>query len=194
MKTSADRYYRDLKAAMDGISVSGTGIAATGAGAGVERAIRLIRRQAGRGGSLYFIGNGASASIASHQAVDFWKGTGIPATAFNDAALLTCISNDFGYERVFEKPLELFLKTKDVLIAISSSGSSPNILRASVLARKKRSVIITLSGFRPGNRLRKCGDLNFYVPAVSYGLVEVIHHSILHCILDTMVKQGRKRA
>jgi D-sedoheptulose 7-phosphate isomerase len=193
MKTSVRQYYEDLKNAIERIAVTEAGKGILSVERGVEKAIRLIKSQAARGGKLYFIGNGASASIASHQAVDFWKGTGIPAFAFNDAALLTCISNDFGYDRVFEKPLELFLNSKDILIAISSSGQSRNILRAVKTAKKKNSIVITLSGFRPANTLRERGNLNFYVPVAAYGLVEVVHHSILHCILDTLIKHRRNQ-
>ena len=116
---------------------------------------------------IVFIGNGGSASIASHMAVDFLKNGGIPTLAFNDSSLLTCISNDLGYEYVFQKPLEVLAKETDVLFAISSSGKSKNILNGAQAAKKKGCFIITFSGFEKNNPLRQLGDINFYVPSHS---------------------------
>ena len=137
---------------------------------------------------IIFIGNGASASIASHQGVDFWKSGGMRAISFNDAALLTCVGNDYGYEYVFAKPLEMFAEKGDVLIAISSSGKSENIIRAVKKAVTKNCKVITLSGFKKANILSRLGDLNFYVPVQKYSHVEIIHHSIFHYILDIIIE------
>jgi D-sedoheptulose 7-phosphate isomerase len=140
-----------------------------------------------------FVGNGASATIASHQATDFWKNGGIRAIAFNDPALLTCISNDFGYKYVFEKPIEMFAHPGDILVAISSSGRSENILNAVKAAEKKSCRTITLSGFKADNPLSSLGELNFYVPASAYSHVEVVHHSICHYMLDIIIdRKGKK--
>jgi D-sedoheptulose 7-phosphate isomerase len=121
------------------------------------------------------------------MATDFWKNGRIEALAFNDSSLLTCISNDYGYEHVFEKPIEMFAKREDIVFAISSSGESKNIVRGVNAARLKECSVITLSGFKDDNILSTLGDINFYIPSRKYGLVEVIHHSICHCILDTIV-------
>ena len=157
---------------------------------GIEQAITLFLRQTRLGGKLMFIGNGASASISSHQAVDYWKRGGLRAMAFNDPTLLTCISNDFGYPHVFEKPIEMFANPNDVLVAISNSGNSPNILNAVQAARSIGCAVVTLSGLRPDNQLRASGALNFYVPAPEYGHVEIAHLAILHCIIDTIIEGG----
>lgn len=133
---------------------------------------------------VIFIGNGGSAGIASHQAIDYWKNGKIPATAFNDPSMLTCLSNDYGYEYVFEKPINMFAKAGDILIAISSSGKSKNIINAVKAAREKGLFIITLSGFSNTNPLRTMGDLNFYVPSKSYGHVEISHLIMSHTFLD----------
>lgn len=154
----------------------------------IAKVQRLFLEQAKNKGKLIFIGNGASASIASHIAVDIWKNLKIPSFSFNDASLLTCISNDFGYENVFQKPLEVFALKQDILIAISSSGRSKNILRAAAEAKKIGCLVITLSGFSQDNPLRSCGDFNFYVPSDSYGMVEVVHTAICHCFLDTITE------
>lgn len=150
-----------------------------------ENSIEIIINQ--DTGKLLFIGNGASASIASHMATDFWKNTGIRAMAFNDSALLTCISNDYGYKHVFEKPIQMFSDSNDVLIPISSSGQSENILFGVSAAKAKGLKIISLSGFNADNPLRKSGDINFYVSSNCYGHVEVLHHAICHCILDEII-------
>lgn len=135
---------------------------------------------------LIFIGNGASASISSHMSTDFWKNGGVRAVSFNDAALLTCVSNDFGYEYVFEKPIGMFAEKGDVLFAISSSGRSENIIKGVQTARSKGCKVVTLSGLYSDNLLRTLGDINFFVPSKTYGHTEVVHHYICHCILDNL--------
>lgn len=138
---------------------------------------------------LIFIGNGGSASIASHMAADFLKNGGFPAIAFNDASLITCVSNDLGYENVFKKPLEMLAGKGDLLVSISSSGRSPNILQATQAAKKKSCSIITLSGFDSDNPLRRLGGINFYIKSHSYGYVEIAHSTLCHCILDTIIEK-----
>lgn len=153
-------------------------------GAGIAAAVQMIRETWNRGGKLMFVGNGASAAIASHQATDFMRGVGMRALAFNDGALLTCLGNDYGYERTFEVPVGLHADPQDLLVCISSSGASANILRAAEKAREIGCRLLTLSGFAANNPLRALGDVRFYVPSDSYGRVEVAHLAILHCICD----------
>jgi D-sedoheptulose 7-phosphate isomerase len=160
---------------------------------GIETACKVIEGQSLRGGKVAFIGNGGSAAIAGHMAVDFWRNGEIPSISFNDAPLLTCISNDYGYEHVFEKPIEVFLNKDDVLFAISSSGRSENILKGARAAQKKSCSVITLSGFDSGNPLREMGALNFYVPEGEYGLVEVAHQYICHWMLDAILYDKKQR-
>ena len=154
---------------------------------GIREAIDLIQGQSARGKKIIFIGNGGSSSIASHQATDFLKNGGIKAIAFTDPSLLTCVSNDLGYPRVFEVPIKMLAEGEDVLVAISSSGRSENILRGVEAARGKGCEVITMSGFTADNPLRKTGRLNFYVPSDSYGYVEISHLTLCHCILDMMM-------
>lgn len=187
MDKKINSYYEILRKLTQSITVTDKTGKKLGLEAGFRGAIDLITLCGKRRGKLIFIGNGASASISSHMAVDFWKNGKIRAISFNDASLLTCISNDFGYKRVFEKPIEMFINPGDILVAISSSGKSENIIRGVRMARSKGGGVITLSGFNKDNILRSLGDINFYVPSSSYGQVEVIHHSICHCILDTIV-------
>jgi D-sedoheptulose 7-phosphate isomerase len=154
---------------------------------GMERVVDLIMTKTRAGRKLMFIGNGASAAIASHQSTDYWKTGRMRAVAFNDPALLTSVSNDFGYGQVFERPIEMFADPGDVLVAVSSSGQSQNILRGARKAREKGCSLLTLSGFAPDNPLRSEGDLNLYVPSASYGHVEITHLTLLHCLLDTII-------
>lgn len=143
-----------------------------------------------RENKIIIIGNGGSASIASHLATDFLKNAGIPAIAFNDASLITCVSNDLGYENVFARPIQLLSKPEDILIAVSSSGKSQNILNAVRSAKDKGCFVITLSGFNKNNPLMKMGDINFFVSSNSYGFVEIVHLSICHCIVDTILQKN----
>jgi D-sedoheptulose 7-phosphate isomerase len=136
------------------------------------------------GNKVMFIGNGGSMGIATHMAVDFSKNGSMRATAFGDGAMLTCLGNDLGYENVFAHQIESHGRAGDVLVAISSSGKSPNILNGVQAARSQGGKIVTFSGFREDNPLRKTGDINFYVRATEYGFVEVAHQAILHAILD----------
>ncbi len=137
MKTSSREYVQALQSVFDKIIVTGKDNRIHQFDEAIETSMRMIVKQASFGGKLFFIGNGASASIASHMATDFWKNAGIRALCFNDSSLLTCISNDYGYKHVFEKPIEAFAETSDILIAISSSGKSENILHGVKAARKK---------------------------------------------------------
>lgn len=156
---------------------------------GIKIVCNIIKKQFKLGGKVYFIGNGGSAAIASHMAIDFWKNGKIPAMTFNDSSLLTCISNDFGYSRVFEKPIEQFMTEKDILFAISSSGQSKNIFNGVREAQLKDCTVITLSGFEKDNLLKSSGNYNFYVPSCQYGYVEMIHQYICHCIIDAIINE-----
>ena len=115
----------------------------------------------------------------------------MPAQAFNDGASLTCLGNDLGYEDVFAEQIKLFAKHADQLFAISSSGASPNILKAVNESRRVGCRVVTLSGFRPDNPLRSLGDLNWYVNSTEYGFVEISHLAICHAILDYQMGWNR---
>jgi D-sedoheptulose 7-phosphate isomerase len=154
----------------------------------VEHGFDSVRRRAHRahdaGNKIIFIGNGGSAALASHLAIDFCKNGRLRALAFNDPSALTCLGNDLGYENVFAQQLEFHARPGDLLVAISSSGRSPNILAAVRTARTRDCEVVTFSGFGEGNELRCTGDVNFYVPSSEYGFVEVAHLSLCHAILD----------
>lgn len=191
MQRTAKEFYDHLRQSMDSVRVTDRDAKTLDLFAGVDAAIQLILEQDRQRRRIMFIGNGASAAISSHMATDFTKAGGLRATAFNDASLLTCMGNDFGYEQVFQKPIEMLADEGDVLFAISSSGKSVNILNGVRAALEKPCKVITLSGFKDDNPLCTMGDLNFYVPSGDYGPVEVLHHSICHCILDMLCLQKK---
>ena len=134
--------------------------------------------------NIYLIGNGASAMMASHMAADATKNGGLMAHAFNDSSLLTAVGNDIDFEEIFSYPIGRYAKEGDVLISISSSGNSKNIVKGIEKAIEKKMHVITLSGMGEDNAIRKMGHLNFYVPAATYGHVETAHQILLHCWLD----------
>ena len=155
---------------------------------------KLVRATHAAGNKLMFIGNGGSAGIASHCATDYSKNGGIRSTAFNDGATLTFLGNDLGYENVFAQQINWHARGGDLLIAISSSGKSPNILRAVEVARGRGCKILTLSGFAADNPLRKLGDWNFHVNNQEYGFVEITHLTLIHTILDLEMGWGKEHA
>lgn len=153
--------------------------------AALKRLSLLVRTAHKAGGKVIFLGNGGSAAIASHMAVDYSKNKGIRSLALNDAAMLTCLANDFGYAEVFAKQIEYQGRPDDVAVIVSSSGKSKNILAAADAARERNlRALVTLSGMDPNNRLRLRGNLNFYVPCVDYGLVELSHLALLHSVVS----------
>lgn len=141
--------------------------------------------------TIYCIGNGASASMASHFSADMAKNGKVHTEVFSDLALITAISNDMSYEEVFAEPLQRRGKSGDMLLAISSSGKSPNILRCAETAKELQMSIITLSAMHGDNPLRRCGDINFYFPAFTYGEAESLHALILHYWTDLLVEETK---
>jgi D-sedoheptulose 7-phosphate isomerase len=138
-----------------------------------------------RARKVILIGNGGSASIAGHMEMDLCNAVGVRAVVFNDPPVLTALSNDHGFESAFERMVRLWAEPGDCLIAISSSGRSQNIHRAVQVARERECTIVTFSGFRSDNPLRRLGDWNFYVAADHYGEVEAAHHMLGHFLTDS---------
>lgn len=138
---------------------------------------------------LFFVGNGGSSAIASHMTADFMKNGGMNTYSLYDNAVTTCMGNDYGYACIFSKPMEFLVREGDLVVAISSSGNSANILNAIETARAKRAVVITFTGFRPDNQAKKLGDVNVYVPCQKYGIVESIHNLMLQQIVDLIMER-----
>lgn len=138
---------------------------------------------------LFFIGNGGSSAIASHMTADFMKNGGMNTYSLYDNAVITCMGNDYGYEYIFSRQTELLTKPDDLLVAISSSGNSKNIINAVKVAKEKNAKVITFTGFKRDNKTKQLGDINVYVPSERYGIVESIHNLILQHVVDSIVER-----
>jgi D-sedoheptulose 7-phosphate isomerase len=179
-----NRYFATLGDVLRGAEVTDRAAKNMALAEGCEWVRNAAHEAHSAGNKIIFVGNGGSAGIASHLAIDFSKNGGLRSLAFNDASALTCLGNDLGYENVFAKQLDFHARPGDLLIAISSSGKSPNILNAVKAARAHDCKVVTFSGFTEANDLRKSGDVNFYVRSGEYGFVEVAHLALCHAVLD----------
>jgi D-sedoheptulose 7-phosphate isomerase len=135
---------------------------------------------------IFFIGNGGSNSICSHMMEDYMKMAHKRTMSFTDAAMITCYANDYGWEKAMEEWIIAQFLPGDLLVSISSSGESKNILNATRKAKEMKGKVITLSGFNKDNSLSKLGDVNIVVPVKSFGIVENFHSMILHIMLDDL--------
>ena len=187
-------YFENITDGLRGMAVTDRSGAVLSPSEGVARWVAMTRATHDRGGQLYIIGNGGSAGMASHMAADACKNGHLRAMAFNDVALLTATSNDLAYDQVFSLPLERLARPGDLLIAISSSGNSPNIVRALETARRLSLEAVTLTGMQPDNRARTLGDINFHVPLTRYGWTESAHQVILHYWFDQYLCEHRQGA
>ncbi len=151
--------------------------------------IKLIENCHRNGGKLIIVGNGGSASISSHVAIDFTKACGIRSINFNEPNLLTCFSNDFGYENWVTEALKAYSDLNDLVILISSSGKSRNILNAADYCLANGLNLVTFSGFSEKNSLKTKGIVNFWVDSSSYNFVEMAHHVWLVCMVDYLAKK-----
>lgn len=158
----------------------------------LEKSVAFMRETSTRGGKVIVVGNGASAAIASHVSVDLTKTAGVRAVSFNDADLITCFSNDYGYEHWVEEALKAYADAKDLAVLISSSGKSPNIVNAARQAKSMGLKVITLSGFRPDNPLRQLGDLNLWIDSEEYNIIETVHQSWLLSAVDKLADELKR--
>lgn len=153
----------------------------------INEAVTLISKHT----RIFFIGNGGSNSICSHLMEDFAKVLKYESFSFTDAALITCFSNDYGYDKAMVEWLKVYYKPDDILVAISSSGNSANINNAVDYVNSVNKNVITLTGFKKDNKLTSKGKINFYLDAESYGIVECYHQVILHTILDIIHEKNK---
>ena len=147
---------------------------------GILENLEMLGKLRDRGGNLFLIGNGGSAGVVSHILTDFINVNKLNARTLHESTLLSCMSNDYGYENSFSEPLSTLAREKDLLIAVSSSGRSANIRNAVKSIKEIGGDAITLSGFGQDNPLRSMGDLNIWLDSNSYGLVEIGHLFYLH--------------
>ena len=151
---------------------------------GIEKILEELQLTKKSGKRVFIIGNGGSAAVASHTVTDFLNKGKLSASTIHEPALLTCMTNDYGYEEAFTRILSTVAGKGDVLFAISSSGQSVNIHNAVKRMQELEGTVISLSGFRYDNPLRLLGDLNFWIDSTDYGVVEMGHLFLLHHIAD----------
>lgn len=142
-----------------------------------------------RGGKVFFLGNGGSAAIASHVAVDLTKNAGITSVTFNEVDLITCFANDFGYENWMQKSVEYYTQKKDLIVLISSSGKSKNLLNSAKWLKKENREFVTLTGMSKNNELKKINSngLNLWVNAKQYNFIEMTHLFYLLSVTDKII-------
>tara|TARA_B100000900_G_scaffold416015_1_gene448497 strand:+ start:1289 stop:1828 length:540 start_codon:yes stop_codon:yes gene_type:complete len=154
----------------------------------LEKCAELAVKTSNTGGKVIIAGNGGSAAIASHVAVDFTKAASIRAINFNESDLITCFANDYGYEFWVQEALKAYSDKDDLIILVSSSGNSKNIINAAEFATNESMSLITLSGFSNKNELRKYGNFSFWVDSNNYNYVEMTHHIWLLSIVDRVIE------
>lgn len=160
----------------------------------LEKAFSLLRQAQSANKRIYVAGNGGSSAIADHLCCDWTKGTQAPNTTTlrthsmsSNTALFTAIANDYGYEETFATQVEMFMEKGDVLVLISSSGNSPNIVKAAQACREKGVQTIAFTGFS-GGKVREFIDVNIHVKIENYGLVEDSHQVLMHCFAQFLAQ------
>jgi len=139
-------------------------------------------------GTIWIIGNGGSAAIASHIQTDLVNQCKLRAQVVHEPSLMTCHANDYGYENAYARMLKQFIRTGDLVFVVSSSGQSKNLLNAVDVALGMQVPVISFTGFSSNNLLRQKGDLNLWIPSKDYGEVEVAHLFLLHFLADAYVQ------
>lgn len=153
----------------------------------LDHAVEMIKQTSKNGKKVIIAGNGGSAAMSSHVAVDLTKNAKIRCVNFNEADLITCFANDYGYEEWVSQSLKFYADQGDLVILISSSGSSRNMTNAAKTAKELGLELITFTGFKSDNPLKQLGDLNFYVDSKGYNIVEMSHHVWLVAIVDRII-------
>ena len=145
---------------------------------------------------VIFLGNGGSASIASHVSVDLTKNAKIRSVNFNEADLITCFANDFGHENWMKEALRMYCDNNDVAVLISSSGKSRNILNAAKWCKKSNINFITLTGNNSSNPLKKINKngINFWINSKAYNHIELAHLFILLSVVDLIIGKNVYKA
>ena len=155
----------------------------------MDRALQMVQHAVSQGGTLFFCGNGGSAADAQHMATEYVvrymrKRRAYPAIALTtDTSLLTAAGNDMGFETVFARQIEALAKPGDLLIIHSTSGNSPNVLRAAETARQQGVQVLAFSA-RDGGALRALADHNVIIPTERTDRAQELHLCIEHIICD----------
>jgi D-sedoheptulose 7-phosphate isomerase len=152
----------------------------------LQRMKEVLLSVRAEGKDVYLLGNGGSAALVAHVQTDLVNKCRFRAHVLQEPSLLTCMSNDYGYPNAYQELLSRYIRSGDVVLAVSSSGQSANILQACDIAQANEAKVITLSGFSANNRLRGKGMINIWLPSDNYGMVEVGHQLILHYLSDSL--------
>lgn len=139
---------------------------------------------------MMFAGNGASASISSHGAVDFTKQGKVRSMDFNEPNLITAFANDYGFENWVARAMACYADDGDAVVLTSVSGTSPNIVRAADYARERGLTVVTFTGKSADNPLKARGDINFWIGSNAYNVVEAVHMLWLTTVVDMVVGQA----
>ena len=151
---------------------------------GIKNATSILKKSKEHSTSVFMIGNGGSAAVVSHILTDFINVAGLRASTLHESSLITCMANDYGYENVFSTSLDKIAKKDDILIAVSSSGLSMNVVNGVKTMKRLGGKVLTFSGFNKDNTLRQLGDINVWLSDYQYGRVEIGHLFILHHLVD----------
>ena len=147
----------------------------------------IFLKTSNKNGKILIFGNGGSSAIASHVSVDLTKNAKIRAVNFNEADLITCFSNDYGYEKWVEKAVEFYADKNDTLVLISSSGKSKNMINACEAAKKRKINTISFTGHSYNNPLSKMSDLSLWVESKAYNFIENTHQIWLLTVCDLII-------
>jgi D-sedoheptulose 7-phosphate isomerase len=157
---------------------------------------KLFKRCSLSNNKIIFLGNGGSAAIASHVSVDLTKNAKIRSINFNEADLITCLSNDYGHHYWMTEALRMYCDKDDIVVFISSSGKSRNIINAAKWCAKQNLKFITLSGNNSNNPLKRNNKkgINFWINSKAYNHIELAHLFILLCIVDLIIGKNIYKA
>ncbi len=149
----------------------------------VEKGLKLVKNKVTKN-HVFLVGNGGSSSNCDHISNDFSKILNAKSINLYGSGVFTCYANDYGFENVFSQQLKTIGGKNDNLICLSCSGESQNIINAIKVAKSKSIFTITFTGISKKNKIRKKGDVNFYVDSKSYGLIEIAHLTLLHYLVE----------
>lgn len=184
LENYSSNYFSDIKEGLSKLIATDSAGNVLDADAALEKWVDICEEKRKHRGVFFFCGNGASATMAEHMSHDCFQNADFLTQTCSETSHLTAISNDISYEDVFSYRISKMLKESDMLVTISSSGNSPNVIKAIKTAKELGAFVVTVSGKKADNKSRQLGDLNFYVPLETYGMVESAHAVLLHCWLD----------
>ncbi len=155
----------------------------------INQTVELIKNKIKSDNKIYLVGNGGSASISSHISVDFVKCAKVKSETFNNSNLITCFANDYGHDNWVKEAIKAYCSKNDLIIIISSSGKSTNMVNAAKFCNENNYDLITFTGFNKNNDVSKLGKINFHINSHEYNYVEMTHHIILVSIVDIFTKK-----